>query len=122
MQFTLFSKYRTIYIHISFFLLLSQKWSASTKTYLIIILSTETSDASKAHSQEVLDSLPDQPHYGAEDQNISKNPNQVAGGLKAAINNPRNTEEGKAEAQKKLDALWKCCKTTSPKKCKGARI
>ena len=44
---------------------------------------TDTSDASKAHSQEVLDSLPDQPHYGKEDQNISKNPNQVAGGLKA---------------------------------------
>ncbi|MCJ1309434.1 hypothetical protein MMC25_003093 [Agyrium rufum] len=64
-----------------------------------------TSEASKAHSKEVLDSMPDQPHYGAEDQNVSKNPNQVAGGLKAAINNPNNSEEGKAAAQKKLDAM-----------------
>ena len=47
----------------------------------------------------------DKPHYGDEDQNVSKNPNQVAGGLKAAINNPNNTEEGKEAAQKKLDSL-----------------
>ena len=49
--------------------------------------------------------MPDQPHYGKEDQNISKNLNQVAGGLKAAINNPQVTEEGKQKAQEKLDAL-----------------
>lgn len=49
--------------------------------------------------------MPAQPHYGAEDQNKSKNPNQVAGGLKAAINNPQVSEEGKKAAQEKLDAL-----------------
>ena len=27
--------------------------------------------------------LKDQPFYGSEEQNVSKNPNQVAGGLKA---------------------------------------
>ena len=53
---------------------------------LALILTTnypDTSEASKAHSKEVLDSMPDQPFYGKEDQNVSKNPNQVAGGLKA---------------------------------------
>ncbi|MCJ1369697.1 hypothetical protein MMC20_000909 [Loxospora ochrophaea] len=64
-----------------------------------------TSEASKAHSKEVLENMPDQPFYGSEEQNVSKNPNQVAGGLKAAISNPNNTEEGKEEAQKKLDAM-----------------
>ena len=43
----------------------------------------DTSEASKAHSKEVLESMPDQPHYGQEEQNISKNPGNVAGGLKA---------------------------------------
>ncbi|MCJ1223900.1 hypothetical protein MMC12_000543 [Toensbergia leucococca] len=42
-----------------------------------------TSEASKTQSKEVLGSMPHQPYYGMEDQNISKNPNQVAGGLKA---------------------------------------
>jgi len=49
--------------------------------------------------------MPEQPHYGAEDQNISKNPKQVAGGLKAAINNPTISHEGKDKAQHKLDKL-----------------
>ncbi|KAI9724735.1 MAG: hypothetical protein M1812_000010 [Candelaria pacifica] len=69
------------------------------------ISNPNTSDASKANSQKVLDEMPENPHYGDEDQNKSKNPNQVAGGLKAAINNPNITEQGKQEAQKKLDAL-----------------
>ena len=65
---------------------------------------TDTSEAAKAHSKEVLDSM-DKPFYSDEDQNVSKNPNQVAGGLKAAINNPQITQEGKDAAQKKLDNL-----------------
>ncbi|CAF9924249.1 MAG: hypothetical protein HETSPECPRED_005540 [Heterodermia speciosa] len=63
-----------------------------------------TSDASKANSKEILDSM-DKPFYGDEDQNKSKNPNQVAGGLKAAINNPQTTDEGKKAAQDKLDNM-----------------
>ena len=47
----------------------------------------------------------DQPHYGSEDQNKSKNPTQVAGGLKAAINNPNIPEEGKEKAKEKLDSM-----------------
>ncbi len=64
----------------------------------------DTSEASKAHSKEVLDSM-DKPFYSGEDQNVSKNPNQVAGGLKAAINNPQVSQEGKDAAQKKLDSM-----------------
>ncbi|KAL8659507.1 MAG: hypothetical protein Q9226_000400 [Calogaya cf. arnoldii] len=64
-----------------------------------------TSEASKAHSKEVLDSMPDQPFYGKEDQNVSKNPNQVAGGLKAAINNDTIPQSGKDKAQEKLDNM-----------------
>ncbi len=47
----------------------------------------------------------DKPFYSDVDQNVSKNPNQVAGGLKAAINNPQVTQEGKDAAQKKLDNM-----------------
>ena len=48
-----------------------------------LISTLDTSEASKAHSKEVLESMPDQPFYGQEEQNISKNPGNVAGGLKA---------------------------------------
>ncbi|KAL8805091.1 MAG: hypothetical protein Q9223_000759 [Gallowayella weberi] len=64
-----------------------------------------TSEASKAHSKEVLDNMPNQPHYGQEEQNVSKNPNQVAGGLKAAINNDTIPDSGKQKAQEKLDQM-----------------
>ncbi|KAL9055344.1 MAG: hypothetical protein Q9206_003186 [Seirophora lacunosa] len=84
-----------------------------------------TSEASKAHSKEVLESLGgDKAFYGDEEQNVSKSqclhrlfaihpgnadhrqdPNQVAGGLKAAINNDNVTQSGKAEAQEKLDNM-----------------
>lgn len=47
----------------------------------------------------------DKPFYSDEDQNKSKDPNKVAGGLKAAINNPQITEEGKKSAQEKLDNM-----------------
>ncbi|KAI4103986.1 MAG: hypothetical protein L6R37_003548 [Teloschistes peruensis] len=62
-----------------------------------------TSEASKANSKKVLESLGgDDAFYGNEDQNVSKNPNQVAGGLKAAINNDDVPESGKQKAQEKL--------------------
>ncbi|KAL8688372.1 MAG: hypothetical protein Q9218_005699 [Villophora microphyllina] len=79
---------------------------------------------SKAHSKEVLESLGgDDAFYGKEDQNVSKSelpqnnihfstcsdidkdPNQVAGGLKAAINNDTIPESGKDKAQSKLDNM-----------------
>ncbi|KAL9587164.1 MAG: hypothetical protein Q9212_000437 [Teloschistes hypoglaucus] len=66
----------------------------------------KTSEASKAHSKQVLESLGgDNAFYGKEDQNVSKNPNQVAGGLKAAINNDDVPESGKQKAQEKLDNM-----------------
>ena len=69
--------------------------------------------------------MPDQPFYGKEDQNTSKStfnshkassrskvltyigpdPNQVAGGLKATLNNDSIPESGKQKAQEKLDDM-----------------
>ena len=72
---------------------------------LLMTCYSDTSDEAKQHSKDVLGNLPDQPHYGSEDQNVSKNPNQVAGGLKAAINNPNVPQEGKDKAQQKLDSM-----------------
>ena len=48
-------------------------------------IAIDTSEESKANSQRVLDKMEKdgELHYGSEDQNTSKNPNQVAGGLKA---------------------------------------
>lgn len=34
-----------------------------------------------------------------------KNPNNVAGGLKATINNPNNSEEAKQSAKERLDGM-----------------
>ena len=34
-----------------------------------------------------------------------KNPNNVAGGLKATINNPNNTEEAKQAAKERLEGM-----------------
>ncbi|KAI4181146.1 MAG: hypothetical protein L6R41_006799 [Letrouitia leprolyta] len=64
-----------------------------------------TSEGSKAHSKEILESMPDQPHYGKEEQNVSKNPNQVAGGLKATIANDTIPESTKQEAKEKLNNM-----------------
>lgn len=67
--------------------------------------------------------MPDQPFYGKEEQNVSKSrlicrllrcstvpdvqpdPNQVAGGLKAAINNDDVPQSGKDKAQEKLENM-----------------
>lgn len=70
-------------------------------SFLIPIL--DTSEESKAHSREVLDDLPDNPLGAAGGE--QKDPKNVARGLKAATNNPGLSEESKAEAQRKLDAL-----------------
>ncbi|KAL8943321.1 MAG: hypothetical protein Q9216_001164 [Gyalolechia sp. 2 TL-2023] len=64
-----------------------------------------TSEASKEHSKQVLESMPDQPFYGKEEQNVSKNPNQVAGGLKATINNDTIPDSTKEEAKEKLNDM-----------------
>ncbi|KAL8970490.1 MAG: hypothetical protein Q9183_001497 [Haloplaca sp. 2 TL-2023] len=64
-----------------------------------------TSEASKAHSKEMLEKLGGEDAFYSDQENVSKNPNEVAGGLKAALHNDNTTEEGKKEAQEKLDAM-----------------
>jgi hypothetical protein len=60
-----------------------------------------TSEESKAHSREVLDSLPDNPMGVGE----GKDPKNVARGLKATINNPGISDETKRKAQEQLDDM-----------------
>jgi hypothetical protein len=68
------------------------------------LTSLDTSEASKEHSQQVLDSIPGDGNYSHRDDD-KKDPTRVAAGLKAAINNPGISKEGKEQAQKKLDDL-----------------
>ncbi|MCJ1368663.1 hypothetical protein MMC16_007808 [Acarospora aff. strigata] len=65
-----------------------------------------TSEESKAHSKEVLESLGDNPHYGQNQaESGDKNPNRVAGGLKATITNQSIGKEGTQQAQEKLENM-----------------
>ncbi|KAG9594707.1 hypothetical protein KCU77_g4900, partial [Aureobasidium melanogenum] len=71
-----------------------------------------TSDASKQHSKQVLEQLGgEQAFYGKQGEGeIQQNPGNVAGGLKAAINNPDDnehyvSEEGKQQAKDKLNSM-----------------
>ncbi|KAH0345155.1 hypothetical protein KCU81_g4452, partial [Aureobasidium melanogenum] len=71
-----------------------------------------TSDASKEHSKKVLEQLGgEQAFYGKQGEGeIDQNPGNVAGGLKAAINNPEDnehyvSEEGKQQAKDKLNSM-----------------
>ncbi|KAG9682899.1 hypothetical protein KCU95_g16747, partial [Aureobasidium melanogenum] len=71
-----------------------------------------TSDASKQHSKQVLEQLGgEQAFYGKQGEgDIQQNPGNVAGGLKAAINNPDDnehyvSEEGKQQAKDKLNSM-----------------
>ncbi|KAH0261130.1 hypothetical protein KCU91_g14207, partial [Aureobasidium melanogenum] len=72
-----------------------------------------TSDASKQHSKQVLEQLGgEQAFYGKQGEgDIQQNPGNVAGGLKAAINNPEDnehyvSEEGKQQAKDKLNITF----------------
>ncbi|KAF2457673.1 hypothetical protein BDY21DRAFT_344543 [Lineolata rhizophorae] len=70
-----------------------------------------TSAASKAHSRAELEKLGGEDAFYAKDGDpVSKNPDRVAGGLKAAINTPAESDhyvsqEGKEEAKEKLEAM-----------------
>ena len=60
----------------------------------------DTSEESKQHSREVLENGVE----GAdmETESHDKNPNNVAGGLKATLNNPNVSEEAKESARERL--------------------
>ncbi|KAF1364547.1 hypothetical protein EJ07DRAFT_99080 [Lizonia empirigonia] len=59
-----------------------------------------TSEESKQHSKQVLDSGD---FESASRSEGDKNPNNVAGGLKATINNPNNSEEANQSAKERLE-------------------
>ncbi|KAF4215110.1 hypothetical protein CNMCM8980_010647 [Aspergillus fumigatiaffinis] len=76
--------------------------------YKATLKNPRVSDEAKQHAKDVLDNElhGDQPRhdlYAIRGQN--KEPNRVAGGLKAAQRNPRVKERGKESASEKLDAL-----------------
>ncbi|KAM0333252.1 hypothetical protein ACHAQA_001912 [Verticillium albo-atrum] len=69
-----------------------------------------TSEESKQHSREILENEfggDDAPNASsaasAKDEN--KNPGNVAGGLKATLNNPNASEEAKESAKERLDNM-----------------
>ncbi|KAL8913508.1 MAG: hypothetical protein Q9171_001696 [Xanthocarpia ochracea] len=59
----------------------------------------DTSDEAKQHSKEVLDQ---EFNGGNVEKSNDKNPNNVAGGLKATVNNPQVSQEAKDSAQERL--------------------
>ncbi|EEY14398.1 Conidiation-specific protein 6 like [Verticillium longisporum] len=69
-----------------------------------------TSEESKQHSRDVLNN-----EFGGEDapnaasaqsaNDDNKNPGNVAGGLKATLNNPNVSDEAKQSAKERLDAM-----------------
>ncbi|RHZ58940.1 Con-6 family protein [Aspergillus thermomutatus] len=76
--------------------------------YKATLKNPRVSDEAKRHAKDVLDNELqwDQPRhdlYAMRQQN--KEPNRVAGGLKAAQSNPRVTQRGKESAGDKLDEL-----------------
>ncbi|KAJ5826432.1 hypothetical protein N7474_003570 [Penicillium riverlandense] len=76
--------------------------------YKATLKNPRVSNEAKQHASEVLNNElgwdnPRQELYNVRDRN--KDPNRVAGGLKAAQSNARNTERGKQGSAKKLDKL-----------------
>ncbi|GAB7341248.1 hypothetical protein MBLNU457_7525t1 [Dothideomycetes sp. NU457] len=71
-----------------------------------------TSQASKEHSKQVLKELGgEDAFYGKQGEGeVEKNPGNVAGGLKATINNPEDgdryvSEEAKQDAKERLEKM-----------------
>ncbi|KAH7148867.1 Conidiation protein 6-domain-containing protein [Dactylonectria macrodidyma] len=67
-----------------------------------------TSEESKEHSREVLKNQTSSgggDDFVADDDNSGKNPNNVAGGLKAALKNPNVSDEAKESAKQRLDGM-----------------
>ncbi|KAI4168693.1 MAG: hypothetical protein LQ343_006197 [Gyalolechia ehrenbergii] len=64
-----------------------------------ILTSADTSEEAKQHSKEVLD----QEFAGGNvETSGEKNPQNVAGGLKATVNNPKVSDEAKESAKERL--------------------
>jgi len=85
----------------------SEQFTSCSCYYILlslILIVTDTSEESKQHSREILDNEYDGGNIETHsDEN--KNPNNVAGGLKATINNPNVSEEAKQSAKERLDQM-----------------
>lgn len=68
------------------------------------LMITDTSEEAKQHSREVLDN---EYNGGNIDtgSDEGKNPNNVAGGLKATVNNPQVSQEAKDSAKERLNNM-----------------
>jgi hypothetical protein len=78
-------------------------WLPTVKTCICSQL-LDTSDESKQHSREVLDNEFNGGNIDtSSDEN--KNPNNVAGGLKATVKNPNVSDEAKQSAKERLDNM-----------------
>ncbi|KAH7149630.1 hypothetical protein B0J13DRAFT_310844 [Dactylonectria estremocensis] len=67
-----------------------------------------TSEESKEHSREVLGNKTSSrggDDFVADDDNSGKNPNNVAGGLKAALKNPNVSDETKESVKERLEGM-----------------
>ena len=66
----------------------------------------DTSEESKQHSRDVLQEAENGGQVeAASSSGGDKNPNNVAGGLKATISNPNNSDEAKQSAKERLDNM-----------------
>ncbi|KAL9120615.1 MAG: hypothetical protein Q9187_002831 [Circinaria calcarea] len=82
--------------------------SSAARGHKANLSNPNTSEESKAHSREVLESLGgEDAYYGKAEQNADKDPNRVAGGLKATISNPGISEEAKENAKERLEEMGK---------------
>lgn len=64
----------------------------------------DTSEESKQHSKEILDNQFDGGNTEAHSTE-GKNPSNVAGGLKATVNNPQVSQEAKESAKERLNQM-----------------
>ncbi|RMZ70801.1 conidiation 6 [Pyrenophora seminiperda CCB06] len=67
-----------------------------------------TSDEAKQHSKEVLQEIENGgavPTSSSSSGNGDKNPNNVAGGLKATLSNPNVSDEAKESAKERLEDM-----------------
>ncbi|KAI4165559.1 MAG: hypothetical protein LQ342_000972 [Letrouitia transgressa] len=85
-----------------------EEQSSKIAGYKATLSNPNVSDEAKENARQILDNELQGGDAGTGAvvrDNEQKNPGNVAGGLKAAINNPNVTEEGKRAAQEKLDSL-----------------
>jgi hypothetical protein len=72
---------------------------------IISLTSSDTSEEAKQHSREVLQNAENGSEIESASSRGDKNPNNVAGGLKATLNNPNTSDEAKESAKERLNNM-----------------